>query len=809
MSLEDRQIALEQEMHEQGVARYRAQAARALQDGRATSAGPARWLLRNALQATEDAIVAWKRGETNRRAGRHSSVYSLIAKVDPGVLGFLTAQTVLDTLTNTKYQQGKGLMPFNSLAFRVAGAVLRDIRWHDYKTQHPNAFKLFKEKIRGRGTSHRDSFFGRVVRDRGVEVTDWTKAQRLRVGTVLLELFIDSTGLVDKHAVKLRRAGHFRYEVGLTERTVAWIEDSHQYHEAMAPVYMPMLVPPLDWYTGEDGGYLTNLVMREPLMSKRKNQASASELSAEVRACVNHLQATPWQINPDLYEVVCHFWDNGVGIADLAPAENVEIPQLPDDEGTEEQRRDYARKCAEVHKMNLSRRASRIRTVRTLDLAKRFRDETFYFPMKLDFRGRAYPLPSFLSPQGAGLARGLLRFAEGHTVELGSEAAGWLAVHGANCWGEDKVDLEARVDWVHDREAEIRAVYEDPVTCLWWTEADKPWEFLAWCLEWGQLQEEGTVESHIPVAMDGSNNGLQIFSLLLRDEGGAEATNVLPGEAPQDVYQRVADRAWDEVSEHSNEEMADPWIQWLESGPLPRAATKRPVMVLPYGGTPHSCREYVREWVRGRALEHPHGWDTSQLFRLTNWLGDIIWEAIGATVPAAIRGMAWLHEAANITMEHGISLEWTTPTGFIVRQSYQQMKNTAIKTTVGDKIIRGTYQTIDMTKLDKRKQRNGVAPNFVHSLDAACMARTVAFCRTAAIGSLSMIHDSFACHAVDAALLARLLREAYVSVFQPDQLALFRDQVQAQLPEGAELPPLPDYGELNPDALLGSTYFFA
>ena len=309
--------------------------------------------------------------------------------------------------------------------------------------------------------------------------------------------------------------------------------------------------------------------------------------------------------------------------------------------------------------------------------------------------------------------------------------------------------------------------------------------------------------------MDGSNNGLQIFSLLLRDEGGAEATNVLPGEAPQDVYQRVADRAWDEVSEHSNEEMADPWIQWLESGPLPRAATKRPVMVLPYGGTPHSCREYVREWVRGRALEHPHGWDTSQLFRLTNWLGDIIWKAIGATVPAAIRGMAWLHEAANITMEHGISLEWTTPTGFIVRQSYQQMKNTAIKTTVGDKIIRGTYQTIDMTKLDKRKQRNGVAPNFVHSLDAACMARTVAFCRTAAIGSLSMIHDSFACHAVDAALLARLLREAYVSVFQPDQLALFRDQVQAQLPEGAELPPLPDYGELNPDALLGSTYFFA
>ena len=48
--------------------------------------------------------------------------------------------------------------------------------------------------------------------------------------------------------------------------------------------------------------------------------------------------------------------------------------------------------------------------------------------------------------------------------------------------------------------------------------------------------------THLPIAIDGSCNGLQIFSLMLRDEVGGEATNLTPRDKPQDIYGIVSDK---------------------------------------------------------------------------------------------------------------------------------------------------------------------------------------------------------------------------------------------------------------------------
>ncbi|MGO8639201.1 DNA-directed RNA polymerase, partial [Rhizobium ruizarguesonis] len=74
----------------------------------------------------------------------------------------------------------------------------------------------------------------------------------------------------------------------------------------------------------------------------------------------------------------------------------------------------------------------------------------------LDWRGRAYPLPLYLTPQGNDLQRGLLTFANAVPIH-DEEAAEWLAIHGAGCWGYDKVSLEERVQWVLEHEVEIIA----------------------------------------------------------------------------------------------------------------------------------------------------------------------------------------------------------------------------------------------------------------------------------------------------------------------------------------------------------------
>ncbi|WP_415903188.1 DNA-directed RNA polymerase [Neptuniibacter sp. QD29_5] len=51
-----------------------------------------------------------------------------------------------------------------------------------------------------------------------------------------------------------------------------------------------------------------------------------------------------------------------------------------------------------------------------------------------------------------------------------------------------------------------------------------------------------TFESSIPIALDGSNSGVQHLSLAFRDPIGAAAVNVLPCDRPADIYQMVADK---------------------------------------------------------------------------------------------------------------------------------------------------------------------------------------------------------------------------------------------------------------------------
>src|SRR5262249_28255918 len=158
----------------------------------------------------------------------------------------------------------------------------------------------------------------------------------------------------------------------------------------------------------------------------------------------------------------------------------------------------------------------------------------FYFPHNVDFRGRAYPIPVYLQPQGNDIQKGLLMFSRGKALGT-QEAADWLAIHGANCLADapggqklDKLPLKDRVGWIKDHTKEISEVARGPLEHRWWTKADLPFCFLAFCFEWADYQDKGLeFVSHLPVAMDGSCNGLQHFSALLRDEKTGREVNLI------------------------------------------------------------------------------------------------------------------------------------------------------------------------------------------------------------------------------------------------------------------------------------------
>jgi DNA-directed RNA polymerase len=162
--------------------------------------------------------------------------------------------------------------------------------------------------------------------------------------------------------------------------------------------------------------------------------------------------------------------------------------------------------------------------------------DCFYTAMNLDWRGRVYGVPHF-NFQRDDRVRALFLFADGEPI--GAEGLNWLKVHIANCGDFDKISkrsFDERLWWVADNIEKIKANAEAPLELRWWTEADKPFQFLAACKELTAALKEGPAfVSRLPVSFDGSCSGLQHLSAMMRDEKTAPLVNLTAHKRPKDT----------------------------------------------------------------------------------------------------------------------------------------------------------------------------------------------------------------------------------------------------------------------------------
>lgn len=809
------EVALEREMADIGIERYRTSTKDLEGMGLSSSMPPVRYLLREALGRMVGTLEQWREEEREPRRA-----YELLSLLDLKVAAFVSGKVVLDlapgcpTVTRTAMTIGRALE--DEVAFRAANKSDPDL-WTRLR-------RCFRHKTESR---RRQSIRARIG-----PVDAWDRLERLRVGLVLLEA-AKTAGLVEevREVVPTRGRGpRQRVTITMPDGVVKWLDRSHDAHAIARPFYLPMVDRPLGWSAVEGGGYRTSMLLKRPLVRPagtwQSRQLERDGAMPSVFAAVNALQSTPWEVNEDTHQVLSHLWDLGSLQASLPVREDLDMPRIPRD-SPPEMVRAWRVECGKLRTANATNRASRVRLSRTRFVADKVHGRAFYFPHYLDFRGRVYPLPSFLSPQGDDMARGLLRFHEARVLERGSAAEEWFRVHGANCWGEDKVPIADRVAWVDANQHEILAVAEDPIECDWWSKADRPWEFLSWCLEAGELLSTGRVLTRVPVHLDGTNNGLQIFSLLMRDEVMAGATNCLPGERPQDLYQDVALDATvglrslseaacgrcdlshrpapGEIATTCRGCIARGWLSWLPGGVIPRECAKRPVMTLPYGATLYACERYVTFWFidqleKGRVTPFSR---EDYCWRECKLLADLLWGAIKGRLGPAIRCMDWLQGVAEALFERGETVRWQSPSGFPVEQRYTAYRSSSIRTILGDR-IRWTRLRRDRGRLCRRRQVNGIAPNFVHSLDSAVLAMVVSRWS----GAITTVHDSYGCHADRADRMATLIRDSYAEIFTRDLLSDFRDQVMAGSP-GLSLPESPERGTLDVSVVRGARYLFS
>lgn len=580
-----------------------------------------------------------------------------------------------------------------------------------------------------------------------------------------------------------------------TEETVKQLHDLEEWQRYMRPVYRPMVSKPNSVLTGS---YLDPKLASTVSMVKTTNrdhrkliQAAAAGGAKFVEAA-DSIQSVPLRINEWALGVIEKAYKAGLAVGSVPPS------TLPSEGRLRSQiRSQQACFLTDLHE------------------AREFAHyEEVYLPATLDFRGRVYAKPH-LNHQRADYVKALWMFTEGKPLDTAGVA--FLKIHLANCGDFDKVSkasFEDRLKWVATNLEKLLATAADPFADLWWTKADSPFCFLAACreLEAYYADPEGYV-CHLPVSIDGSCSGLQHYSAMLRDAEGAEYVNLVPSQAPADVYKEVANIVNELVRSDTDNEYAQEWL----AHKIDRKVTKRATMTLCYGSKQYGwreqlmedfMREYEKEVKLGQRTEHPF----KEPNKASGYMAKKLDVALRKTVKAAVEGMDWLQETASLLASENKPVIWTTPIGFPVVNGYYEPILKQVDIKIKGKRKRQQLLLGYTDKLKRTKQRSTIAPNFVHSFDAAHLMMVALEAKKHGIDSFLLIHDSFGCLPSDMALFSFIVKEQFVKLYENcDPFQAIHENALIALSEKGqsklEVPPAK--GTLDIQEVLDSQYAFA
>uniref|UniRef100_A0A8C7QDV9 DNA-directed RNA polymerase n=1 Tax=Oncorhynchus mykiss TaxID=8022 RepID=A0A8C7QDV9_ONCMY len=528
---------------------------------------------------------------------------------------------------------------------------------------------------------------------------------------------------------------------------------------------MPMLCPPVPWTSAKFGAYL----LTPTKMMRAVEGANQHEILLEkcqdadlhaVLDSLNQLGNAAWRINQPLLDIIISiFNDKGSEKLDVPPP-NSEAPKIPrynqQDSATftsaekahlKREVVNAKKKCSEMHSLRMD-------ALYKLSIANHMRDEVFWFPHNMDFRGRTYPCPPYFNHLGSDVTRAVLVFAEGKP--LGPGGLEWLKIHLVNLTGlKKRSSLAGRLEYANSIMDDILDSADNPlIGKKWWQNADEPWQTLACCMEIANAVRSPDPThfiSHFPVHQDGSCNGLQHYAALGRDVIGATSVNLIPCEVPQDVYSGVAQQV--EEFRVRDAEKGLKIAQVLE-GFISRKVVKQTVMTVVYGVTRYGGRLQIEKRLKEiDDFPKEYVWDAS------HYLVHQVFSSLKEMFTGTREIQDWLTESARLISKSGSTVEWVTPLGLPIIQPYHRSRT---------QMVRVNYLSLQIThdskeRPDTVKQKNAFPPNFIHSLDSTHMMLTALYCYSAGLTFVS-VHDCFWTHAITVDTMNKVCREQFVAL---------------------------------------------
>lgn len=819
--------------------------------GRASQTQVGKGLLNYVSEQLAIAIDEWLTEELKPRRGVQKTYKKLLEALEKAIghedlvlnaCAYTFEHTINSVISGDKFSKS-----VSSVAGSIGMSIYYECKlcafMNQLKTYHQKS--VIEEQLKKRNLlRYKSNYIREVTENEDFKFYVINQDEIKSLGMALINLFVSTTGLVAYETNNTKSTG-----LTATNDLVAIWRANLDNISTRANILTPTIIPPKKWTSLDEGGYYDVSIQHTVFMrldwnaqrtrTGRNYIRKLSEVDlSQVMQAVNTIQETAYTINKKVLTAINYLVSTGGERAGIERLEPIEIPQELTGDYTSEELKRHKEVIKELREKERARISKALRLYKTINFAKDFSQyEKIYFPCNIDFRGRIYPIP-FFNFQGDDLMKSLLLYAEpvacSHEEDLST-----LKIQGSNLWGNDKIGYEAQCKWIDENTDKILLTAEDYLASNWWEQADEPLQFLAFCYEYADClkymkEHNGSIIGYtcsIPIAFDGTCSGLQHYSAMLLDPVGGNAVNLTSGhDKPEDIYQQVADGVLKLVQEDAltgtpdeyktiknkfktkegEPETVDVTVKgtktlaqtWLAYG-ITRKVCKRPVMTLAYGSGEYGFSEQLFEDI----ARH------SETFKgiarpASKYLAKLIAQVVKDVVVSAVSGMAFLKKLAIKMNEADIPVNWWTPLGLPVQQNYLSMEKKYIKTRLGaTKRVRIYYdEPTPNEEVDKNHQRNGVAPNFIHSLDSTHLMLVV---NEAGLKNYTTIHDSFGTSLGETLVLKRVLREQLYKLYtEYKPLETFKEYVEQELNKKLPDVEIPEKGNLDLSEIFLSDYVF-
>ena len=767
-------------------------------------------IFQRCAEAVRQSICEVGSAAAQGRAGPHYAAISLILQMeDPGQVAALALQVVIDSIAHE--------VTWPILVNRIGAFCETETRAGRLKTLNPALFRTVVRNFKGRALTF--SFYGKQLSEYGIASAPWGPEARAMVGAWLLDRVIESTGIV-----------HTTWRIDLSKKKylcVAPAADILDFLKQLPPSATHLrssisVIPPTPWDSTNldsyDTGSVAGGLVRLPgYASTQREELNLSWLPPgaidNLLAAANHLQSIAFTFDPSLTELASRLWSssrndiNGLFPCTRDPA----VVPLP----LEKDATDYAwkqrnRQAALAYQDHRTNGPLRVAISRSLSVANKFSSHPVHFTSKADYRSRLYAGDD-ISYQGNPMVRALINFHPSVSEPLTPEGLNWCLRTTASTFLGRKTPFDDRLTWAQNNLHRIKAVATDPWehTDLW-LDATDPWRHVAACQAvTAHLNNPGAVVS-LPIYFDQSCSGLGHAAALTRDLDSGMKTRLLPNpDSNLDLYQTIAEKLSHlvqlDLHNPGTTKDGNPNLRkqrratfWASKG-ISRNIIKEVIISTPYGIKPWGVRTLISDkLIRLIDTKNPRDL-VEKVDGPALYLSDLIVKSVAAYLPASNALRDWLKTCANLIAKSGHPLQFTTPSGFLVRDAELTTRLSTFDTILNGRkfpfhyISPGIKATLNSKKITTR-----ITANYIHSIDASVCIDVVNTFKGLAL-PIATVHDCFATTPNHADRLHSTLLASIKNLHQIDWLTHLWNEWQDSY--GLVLPIPPIVGTLDPELI--------